>query len=207
VRKHRAAVIAASLVVLALLAGIAGTTWELIRAQRARADAIVAALREKPVADPETQAACLKLAATWPESADECNNAGWALVSKPGQPDAIYRRGLRLARAASRIEPENVASLNTLGVAQYRCGLISEALTTLARSNERNQGREPSDLAFLALVEHRLGHLEEAGDTLRRLRDRVKSPQWAGDRESRAFLREAETIEFDRGFPAHPFAP
>ena len=33
VRKHRGAVIAASLVVLALLAGIAGTTWGLIRAE------------------------------------------------------------------------------------------------------------------------------------------------------------------------------
>jgi eukaryotic-like serine/threonine-protein kinase len=37
VRKHRAGVVAASLVVLALLAGIAGTTWGLVRAQRARA--------------------------------------------------------------------------------------------------------------------------------------------------------------------------
>ncbi len=37
VRKHRGAVIAASLVLLALLAGIAGTTWGLIRADRARA--------------------------------------------------------------------------------------------------------------------------------------------------------------------------
>ena len=35
VRKHRGAVIAASLVLLALLAGIAGTTWGLIRAERA----------------------------------------------------------------------------------------------------------------------------------------------------------------------------
>jgi serine/threonine protein kinase len=37
VRKHRVAVVAASLVVLALLAGIAGTTWGLIRAELARA--------------------------------------------------------------------------------------------------------------------------------------------------------------------------
>ena len=37
VRKHRGAVIAASLIVLALLGGIAGTTWGLIRAERARA--------------------------------------------------------------------------------------------------------------------------------------------------------------------------
>ncbi len=39
VRKHRSAVIAASLVVLALLAGIAGTTWGLIRADTRRLEA------------------------------------------------------------------------------------------------------------------------------------------------------------------------
>ncbi len=37
VRKHRGAVVAASLVVLALLGGILGTTWGLIRAERSRA--------------------------------------------------------------------------------------------------------------------------------------------------------------------------
>jgi eukaryotic-like serine/threonine-protein kinase len=39
VRKHRGAVIAASLVVLALLAGITGTTWGLIRAESRRVEA------------------------------------------------------------------------------------------------------------------------------------------------------------------------
>ena len=38
VRKHRGAVIAASLVVLALLAGVVGTTWGLIQAAKANAD-------------------------------------------------------------------------------------------------------------------------------------------------------------------------
>ena len=39
VRKHRGAVIAASLVLLALLGGIAGTTWGLIRAESRREEA------------------------------------------------------------------------------------------------------------------------------------------------------------------------
>ena len=39
VRKHRGAVVAASLVVLALLGGIAGTTWGLIRADQRRVEA------------------------------------------------------------------------------------------------------------------------------------------------------------------------
>ena len=39
VRKHRAAVIAASLVLLALLAGVTGTTWGLFRAEKRRQEA------------------------------------------------------------------------------------------------------------------------------------------------------------------------
>ena len=46
VRKNRGAVIAAGLVVLALLCGIAGTTWGLIRAEGQRADAEEARLAE-----------------------------------------------------------------------------------------------------------------------------------------------------------------
>ena len=69
-------------------------------------DYVVAALRAQPVADPEVQAACLKLAGTWPESADQCGNSGWSLVRDPGRPEADYQRGLRLAKAACRLEPK-----------------------------------------------------------------------------------------------------
>ena len=140
---------------------------------------MLAALKAQPAADPEIQAACLKLAGTWPESASECNDAGWALVRDPGRPEADYQRGLRLAKAACRLEPENGAFLNTLGVAQYRCGLMAEALATLTRSNDLNKEKEPADLAFLALAQHRLGQSEKARDTLGRLREVMKDPQRA----------------------------
>ena len=152
------------------------------------------------------QTACVKLAETWPESANECNNAAWALVSKPGQPEANFQRGLRLARAACRIEPENFAFLNTLGVAQYRSGLFAEALVTLTRTNAKNREADPYDLAFLALAQHRLGQTDKARDTLRRLREVMKDPRRAGDQEEKAFLHEAETIALNGGFPADPFA-
>ena len=130
---------------------------------------VIAALRAQPADDPQVQAACLKMAETWPESAEECNNAGWALVVAPGLPDTSYQRGLRLAKAARRLDPENGAFLNTLGVGQYRCGLIAEALATLTRSKALNHEKEPSDLAFLALAQHRLGQTEKARETLARL--------------------------------------
>jgi hypothetical protein len=172
-------------------------------------DDVLAALKARPAADAEVQAACVKLAGTWPESASagEFNSAAWELVAAPAQADANYQRGLRLARAACRLRPESAPILNTLGVAQYRCGLLAEALETLKRSNDLHKDRQPADLAFIALAQHRLGQAENARDTLRRLRGLMKDPRRSENPEAQAFLREAETIELDRVFPADPFAP
>ena len=168
---------------------------------------VLAALQAQPAAEPEIQAACLTLAETWPESAGGCSNGAWRLIRHPGQPQANYRRGLRLAETACRLAPDNGRFRNTLGVAQYRAGLNAEALATLMRSNELNKEKDPVDLAFLALVQHRLGQSEKARTALGRLREVMKNPQLAGSPEARAFLREAATIELDQLFPTDPFAP
>ena len=110
------------------------------------------------------------LTGAWPESADQYNNTGWALIRDPGRSEADYRLGLRLAMAACRLESDNGLFLNTLGVAQYRCGLVAEALATLTRTNDLNKGKQPSDLAFLALAQHRLGQSDRARVSLARLR-------------------------------------
>ena len=170
-------------------------------------DDVIAALKAQPAADPEVQAACLEIAGASAESVLEYNNVGWSLVREPGQPDAIYERGLRLAKAACRLQPDNGSYLNTLGVAQYRSGLVAEALATLTRSNDLNKKKEPADLAFLALAQSRLGQTEKAPSTLGRLRELMKDPARAKDQEAQAFLHEAETIELDQAFPANPFAP
>jgi hypothetical protein len=81
---------------------------------------------------------------------------------------------------------------NTQGVAQYRCGLLPEALKSLQRSNELSGGKEPADLAFLAMAQYRLGQHDEVRDTLARLRSVMKErPQGA---ENLGFLREAEAL-------------
>lgn len=171
-----------------------------------RAD-VLAALQAQPIADPEVQAACLKLAGTWSESASACNNAAWAIVNDSGRPEAEYQRGLRLALAACRLEPGSANYLNTLGVTQYRCGLMTDALATLTRSNDINKQSEFADLAFLALAQQHLGQSHKASISLSRLREVMKNPKFSGNPEAHAFLREAETIELDRVFPARPFAP
>jgi hypothetical protein len=131
-----------------------------------------------------------------------------AQAAKPGIPKAETASVVREAAAGNAKIGTDSARLvhNTLGVAEYRCGRSAEALATLMRSNALNEEKEPSDLAFLALAQHRLGQPEKARDTLRRLREVMKDPQQSGNPESQAFLREAETIELDRVFPADPFA-
>ncbi len=174
-------------------------------------DDVLAALRAQPAADPEIQSACLKLAGTWTESALECNNASWALVRDPGRPEAIYESGLRLAKAACRLEPDNGMYLNTLGVAHYRAGLIPEAQATLTRSNALNGEKEPADLAFLAMAHQRLGHLGVARamlDLLRNLMRQSSDPLTVRAADNLAFLAEAEAVVlYDPIFPANPFAP
>jgi len=173
-------------------------------------DDVLAALEAQPAADPEIQAACLKLAGTWAESARECNNAGFALVRDPGRPQAIYQRGLRLAKSACRMEPDNGLYLNTLGVAQYRAGSVAEGLTTLTRSNALNKEKEPADLALLAMAHQRLGQSVEARAMLDQLRDMMRQagPNISQSAENRAFLAEAEAVVlYDPIFPVDPFAP
>jgi uncharacterized protein HemY len=97
--------------------------------------------------------------ATWSESSLDCDEDAVLLILKPGQPAASYERGLRLVRAACRLEPDNGNLVDNLGVAQYRAGLVPEALATLTRSNALNQGRAPEDLAFLAMAHQRLGQI------------------------------------------------
>jgi hypothetical protein len=172
-------------------------------------DDVLAALKARPHSDPEIQSACLTLAESWSDSGWACNEAAWALVCDPARSAASYRRALRLAEVACRQEPENGPFLNTLGVAQYRAGLVPEALVTLTRSNALNQGKGPADLAFLAMARQRQGQTLEARAMLDRLRELIRPGHAAVDTESenRAFLAEAEAVVlYDPMFPADPFS-
>ena len=176
-------------------------------------DEVLAAIKAHPANDPNVQAACLEMAATWREESAFLANLAWSLVSVPERPENDYRLGLRLAEFVTRLNPDFVGFPNVLGMAQYRSDRFEEALTTLTRANELNQFKIPTDLAFLAMAQHRLGQAEKARDTLLRLRERTK--ERANDPRVNAFmhtaeanfLREAEAIEFDLSFPENPFAP
>jgi hypothetical protein len=169
-------------------------------------DDVIAALRAQPANDPEVKAACLDLAESWTESAMDCDRVGRELVYAPGKSAANYQRGLRLFKVACRLEPkEGEYLVGGLGAAQYRCGLVAEALTTLTCSTFPDKEKDPLYLAFLAMAQSRLGQSEKSRATLKRLRELMKNPD-DFDSGTRALLREAETIELDQAFPADPFA-
>jgi hypothetical protein len=181
--------------------------WPLFKELMLRED-VLDALRRRPAAEPEVQAACLRIAEATADSVGECNEAAARLILRPGQPLAGYERGLRLARAATALEPDIGNFLNTLGIAEYRVGLLPQAMATLERSNELNQGKLPEDLAFLAMTHQRLGHPTEAKEMLGRLRDLSRQTSLPVSRVDgvRACQAEAEAVVlYDPIFPADPF--
>jgi WD40 repeat protein len=142
----------------------------------------------------------LALAEHYRGNASTLSDASWRVVLRPGDTDDRYRRALRQAEAACRIEPDCGEALNTLGSALYRVGQYRKALEVLTRSGRLNAevygGPVFPDLAFLAMCHHQLGHREEAQDYLRRLRESIK--KWPGNQDYREWswdlLREAEAL-------------
>jgi hypothetical protein len=145
------------------------------------------------------------------DEAMRLNSASWQIVASPDRSEEAYARALRDAEAASQLLPEDGMILNTLSVAQFRAGRFAKALETLIRSDALNSASAgwsiPADLAFIAMAHHRLGHDSAAREALGRLRAAMKQSRSIEDRESKGFLREAETlIELGPAFPADPFA-
>jgi hypothetical protein len=165
-------------------------------------------LADETLSEPVRRRA-LTLAEKISESAGRLNAVSWSVVSQPGAAPEVYRLALEQAETACRLEPDNGALLNTLGVAQYRAGQYREAVATLTESDRINSGGQlgpqPADLAFRALAHHRLGERDRASADLGRLRALMGNTDRTGVGENQLFLREAEAIELDLAFPSDPF--
>ena len=148
-------------------------------------------------------------------SADNPNRlylASRAVVRRPDADAAAYRRALRLAENACRLDPDNGYYLNTLGAALYRAGRFAEAVRRLEEAVQKRNGVSiEADWVFLAMAHQRLGHHDEARRWLDRFRDRSPnldpSAFW-DELEIRLLRAEAEAVVlWDPIFPADPFAP
>jgi tetratricopeptide (TPR) repeat protein len=170
---------------------------------------VLASLRADPALSEPVRRQAMALAELIPENPRSLNAAGWSVVRQPGAESAAYRLALRQAETACRLVPNNGTYLTTLGVAEYRVGKDREAVAALERADrlkkDLQESPDPADLAFLALAHHRLGQTDQARAALSRLRELMKKLEGSRDETGQAFLREAEALELDRVFPAHPF--
>jgi WD40 repeat protein len=143
-----------------------------------------------------------------------CNNFAWWLATAP-ESRRDSQRALSLARRAVELAPKAAIYLNTLGVAQYRAGQLTEAIATLEKSRSAGNGESDAfDLFFLAMAHHRLGDADQARVCFDR------AVQWWGERknlpaqyivELTSFRAEAESVLAltgpGTGLPADVFAP
>jgi len=125
--------------------------------------------------------------------------AAWALVRDPDDRKRITGAACALARAACPLEPKNITYSNSmlwaLGVAQYRCGLLAEALATFTRIKALSEEGTSGTPGLPGSGPTPPGAVRQARITLGRLREMMKNPQWsARNPEAQGFLREAETI-------------
>jgi WD40 repeat protein len=183
---------------------------------RREAKGLVAFLLNRPLLKSEAEAGLRDLATITAEVREQAralladaqdepvrfNEAAWTIARQPGLPADRYQAALRHAQTACRLAPNTGPFLNTLGVAQYRCGLHAEAVQTLTRSQPMNARRvglltllpEPSDVAFLAMAHHQLRHKDEAARFLGQTRKCLQNAAWKTNPEARQFLAEAEAL-------------
>jgi Tfp pilus assembly protein PilF len=92
------------------------------------------------------------------------NNLAWLLVAGPKELRDAHA-ALPLARMAAQQAPLAALCLNTLGVALYRNGKYTEAISVLEKSLAASRGRSDAfDLFFLAMCHHQLGASARAKD-------------------------------------------
>jgi hypothetical protein len=145
----------------------------------------------------------LALAEEWPEDPGRLTGASWAVVRRKGASTEEYRRALRFAEAACRLQPENGACSRTLATALYRLGQYPEAFANLTEADHcRKTDSQPADLAVLAMAQHQVGQKEQAQGTLERVRETMKRLEWSKDADCQALLREAEELIASK--PANP---
>lgn len=100
------------------------------------------------------------------------NNLAWLLLTTlPDPSPADYQEALECAEEAVRIGPDRWQFWNTLGVARYRAGLWTEAITALEQSMTLNDGGTPLDWFVLAMCHYQLGRPEEASRWFARGKD------------------------------------
>ncbi len=148
--------------------------------------------------DEQTREDALRLLHVRGDHPNALNGDAWLIVRDPGRTAEEYQLALRMAQAACRVSPNEAAFLNTLGVAQFRCGALREAISTLGRSTDlqRSNGREPhlSDVIVTAMAYQHLGEFERARELLGHARSAFRLSSATVGPEELSLFSEAERM-------------
>jgi serine/threonine protein kinase/WD40 repeat protein/tetratricopeptide (TPR) repeat protein len=118
------------------------------------------------------------------------NNTAWKLATGPER-TRDPELAVRLATFAVTLMPGEQTTLNTLGVALYRAGKFSEAISALERSLDAGKNQfDAFDLFFLAMAHHRRGDRLEARACFNR------AVHWLGDQKTLTQQQRDELAEF-----------
>jgi tetratricopeptide (TPR) repeat protein/tRNA A-37 threonylcarbamoyl transferase component Bud32 len=134
------------------------------------------------------------------------NHLAWLLCIRPEPDKRGPHRAVELSEKAVKAQPKNAAFQDTLGVARYRAGDSSGAVTALQEAVklfDEAKDFEPGaggSLFFLAMARQKAGHGPEARRAydralawLRANRQALEKNAWAAD-EMRRFQAEAEEV-------------
>jgi WD40 repeat protein len=169
-----------------------------------RAD-VLEDLRADAALGNEVRAVAVQMAREEDENPVQLDKAAYEVVTERSQDSAAYRRALRWAEAASRLEPTNGVFLNTLAAVQYRLGNYQPARATLDRAESLNgarfDGPWPRDLALRAVIQIQQGRTEPARATLERLGEILKSSRWSDATEVTKWQCEAEGLILEKSAP------
>jgi serine/threonine protein kinase/tetratricopeptide (TPR) repeat protein len=164
VQRNKGPVLAASLILLTLLAGMAGTTWEMLRADRARGEAVEAQFAETQRAE-EAQKRLAQL---------EKGTEILASVFRDVDPKAEAKEGVtlrvllgrRLAEAAHQLEGEAVGDplvvarlQHLLGTSLRELDIAEQAEAVLAKARRTRERLLGADHLETASTKHNLAGL------------------------------------------------
>ncbi len=101
------------------------------------------------------------------------NWESWEISRQEHRDPSKYTDAIKLARRATRLEPDNTEYQRTLGIGLYRAGKFREAAATLQLVDEAQcsskLGAQPLTVAYLAMCFQRSGQLDNATSTLNRV--------------------------------------
>ncbi|MCZ6774492.1 MAG: hypothetical protein O7G83_21250, partial [Proteobacteria bacterium] len=130
------------------------------------ADLVVQALRKREDLSDSQKQTCIAQARVRAQHPMQLRQEAWRMAMDQNQPKTVYESALAKAKSAAEMVHDGWY-LRALGLAQYRMGLASTAITTLQRADDLERF-SPSTLAILAMAQSAADRESDAALTFER---------------------------------------